>query len=290
MDIKVVKRSGDLEQVDINKIKDVIGWACKDLDVNPLALESIVGDFLSDNISTQEIHENIIYHAQSLATSEVPDWVYVSGRLNTMKLWKDTDAYGVPFNEYLSSMKDKNLYTHPLLSSYTLEEIKELGDNIDQNKDLAHSYGSTLTAEKKYLLEGETIQNMFMAEAMIIFGERYKGESRIEKVLDLYENLSTRKISLATPWLSNLRSNGNISSCFIISVGDDIESITSSWAKAANISKEGGGVGIYLGNLRAKGSSINGRKNSAKSVSSCVKVFNDIATYFDQGGEFRHAL
>ena len=285
MDIQVIKRDGSLELVEINKIKDVIGWACKGLEVNPLALESNIGGFLSDNITTKEIHENIIYHAQSLATAETPDWVYVAGRLNTMKLWKDTGAYEVPFEDYISSMKLNGLYSHPLLSTYTPEEISELGDSIDKVKDLSHSYGSTLTAEKKYLLKGETIQNMFMVEAMIIFGERYSGKLRLEKVLDLYKNLSERKISLATPWLSNLRSHGNISSCFIISVGDDTESITESWGKAANISKEGGGVGIFLGNLRAKGSAVNGRKNSAKSVSSCVKIFNDIAQYFDQGGK-----
>ena len=285
MDIKVIKRDGSLELVEINKIKDVIGWACKGLEVNPLVLESNIGGFLVDNITTQTIHDNIIYHAQSLATAEVPDWVYVAGRLNTMKLWKDTGAYELPFSEYIDSMKEAGLYTHPAIVTYTTTEINTLGDSINKLRDLAHSYGSTLTAEKKYLLKGETIQNMFMVEAMIIFGERYSGTTRLEKVLDLYNNLSERKISLATPWLSNLRSHGNISSCFIISVGDDIESITESWGKAARISKEGGGVGIYLGNLRAKGSSVNGRKNSAKSVSSCVKVFNDIATYFDQGGK-----
>lgn len=284
MNFNVVKRDGSLEEVSITKIKDVISWACRGLDVNALALESKICGFLREGISTIDIHENIIYHAQTLATSEEPDWVYVAGRLNTMKLWKDTAAYEVTFKEYLAHMKSNGTYKHPILDTYSEEEINYIGDFIQKEKDLNHSYGSTLTAIKKYLSKGETVQNMFMVQAMIIFGERYQGEERIEKVLDLYEKLSDRKISLATPWLSNLRSNGNISSCFIISVDDDIESITDSWKKAAKISKMGGGLGIYLGNLRAKGSSVAGRKNAAKSVASPIKVFNDIATYIDQGG------
>lgn len=284
MIFNVVKRNGSVEEGSISKIKDVIGWSCQDLDVNPLALESKVCDFLYEGISTLEIHDNIIYHAQALATAEEPDWVYVAGRLNTMKRWKDTGAYDKIFSSYIYDMKVKGIYKHPILDTYREEEIKVLGDFILPEKDLAHSYGSTLTANKKYLSKGETIQNMFMVEAMIIFGERYSGEERITKVKELYEKLSDRKVSLATPWLSNLRSNGNISSCFIISMDDTIESITESWAKAAKISKMGGGLGIYLGNLRAKGASIGGRPNSAKSVSSCIKVLNDIAIYIDQGG------
>lgn len=284
MNFNVVKRDGSLEEVSVSKIKDVIGWACENLEVNSLALESKISSILHEGITTIDIHDNIIHHAQTLASAEEPDWVYVAGRLNTMKRWKDTQAYEVDFLTYINNLKESGVYTHPILDTYTEEDIKELGDCILPERDLEHSYGSTLTANKKYLNEGETIQNMFMAEAMIIFGERYSGEERLSKVKDLYENLSQRKISLATPWLSNLRSNGNISSCFIISIDDNIESITESWAKAAKISKMGGGLGIYLGNLRAKGSSVAGRKNAAKSVSSCVKVLNDIATYIDQGG------
>ena len=85
MNFNVVKRDGSSEAVSITKIKDVISWACEGLDVNSLVLESKIGGFLHENISTVDIHDNIIYHAQSIATAEEPDWVYVAGRLNTMK-------------------------------------------------------------------------------------------------------------------------------------------------------------------------------------------------------------
>jgi ribonucleoside-diphosphate reductase alpha chain len=285
LDINVVKRDGSKECLQTSKIKDVIGWACANLDVNPLALESKIEGILEDGVKTTLIHDNIIFHAQTLASAEQPDWVYVAGRLNTMKLWKDTRAYEMEFSVYLDEMQSRGVYTHPAIDTYCEEEILDLEKSIVQDRDLQHSYGSTITAIKKYLSEGEVIQYMFMTEAMIIFSSRYSGQERLDKVKELYNALSLREISLATPWLSNLRSNGNISSCFIISIDDDIESITDSWGKAAKISKMGGGLGIYLGNLRAKGSSVAGRPNSAKSVSSCAKVLNDIAQYIDQGGK-----
>lgn len=277
MNLNVVKRDGTIEQYSIGKIKKVIEWACEGLDVNSLELESRIEDIVSEGVSTKDIHDSIIYQAQALARPTATDWVYVAGRLNTMKRWKETGAYQKPFLDYFKGMK---AYTHPELSQYSDEEIEFLGKFIKQERDLAHSYGSTLTAEKKYLLDGECIQQMFMVEAMIIFSEK-----PIERVVELYDALSLRKISLATPWLSNLRTNGNVASCFIISVDDDLENIADGWKKAAKISKNGGGLGIYLGNLRAGGSSIGGRKNSAKSIAAPVKVFNDIAVYVDQGGK-----
>ena len=276
MNVVVTKRDGTQEPYEISKIKKVIEWACEGLDVNSLELESKIEDLVYDNVTTSEIHDSIIYQAQALARPEATDWVFVAGRLNTMKRWKETGAYNKTFSEFFSSMP----YSHPSLSKYTAEDLITLGKFIKQERDLEHSYGSTLTAERKYLLDGECIQQMFMVEAMIIFADK-----PLSKVVDLYEALSTRKISLATPWLSNLRTNGNIASCFIISVDDDLDNIADGWKKAARISKMGGGLGIYMGNLRASGSSINGRPNSAKSISAPAKIFNDIAIYVDQGGK-----
>lgn len=280
MNFNVVKRNGQKEELKTCKIKAVIGWACSGLDVNPLELESKIETIIKDEITTEEIHDNIIYHAQSLARAEVPDWVYVAGRLNTMKLWKDTRAYDTEFYAFIKDMQQEGKYTHPNIDKYSEEDINFLEKFIKQDRDLDHSYGSTLTANSKYLMEGEVIQYMFMVQAMIIFHNK-----PLDRVVDLYNALSLRKISLATPWLSSLRSNGNISSCFIVSMDDDLESITDTWKKVARISKMGGGVGIYLGHLRAKGSSINGKKGAAKSISAGVKVLNDIAVYIDQGGK-----
>lgn len=279
MNVRVKKRNGGTEQYQVSKIKKVVNWACEGLNVSPLELESRIQDLVYDGVTTSEIHDAVIYQAQALARPDAADWVYVAGRLNTMKRWKQTDIYKyADFADYFETMRQK--YTHPELDKYSTEDLFELGQHITQERDLNHGYGSTLTAEKKYLMDGECIQQMFMVEAMIVFADK-----PLEKVIELYNALSKRKISLATPWLSNLRNNGNVASCFIISVDDDLENIADAWKKAAKISKMGGGLGIYLGNLRAQGSSINGRPNSAKSISSPVKIFNDIALYVDQGGK-----
>ncbi len=280
----VTKRDGRKESFDVDKIKKVIEWSIGELPVNPLVLESKFDEFIKDGISTDDIHSNIIYHSRILCSPEEPEWSFVAGRLETMRHWKNNKIFEKTFYYYLTEQMEDGIYSHPVLNVWTKNEINELGQEIVQDRDLDHSYGSVLTAEKKYLLPNECIQQMHMVNAMIIAGIESE-ISRLETAKKVYHALSLRKLSLATPWLSNLRSNKNISSCFIIQVNDSIDSIADNWKNAAIISKNGGGLGIDLSLIRAAGSSINGVLNASKGVTSWTKIFNDIAVAVDQNGK-----
>lgn len=280
----IQKRKGFREDFDVSKLKKVIAWGTHGLNVNPLQLESLIGDFMHDGITTQEIHENIIYHAAALASIDQTDWVFVAGRLETMKRWKESQFKENNFKDFFHHMVETGKYADRLFSKYTKKDVKTLSELIVPERDLEHSYGSALTAKAKYLMEDETVQYMHMGNAMAIASIEKK-ENRLTFIKEVYEALSQRKISLATPWLSNLRSGGNISSCFIISVDDSMKSITDNWARAAFISKEGGGLGIDLARIRAKGAPVNGRPRSSGGVLGWAKVFNDIAVNVDQGGK-----
>jgi len=280
----VEKRDGRKENFDVEKIKNVIGWGTEGLDVNPLVLESKFDEFIKEDISTNDIQKNLIYHARILCVPEEPEWSIVAGRLETMLRWKNTQIFEKTFQYYIQEQLSKGTYKHTAIKKWTKRELIDLGEHIVQNRDLDHSYGSVLTATKKYLSDGECIQQMHMVNAMIIASVDPKGE-RLEFAKSIYDALSLRKLSLATPWLSNLRANKNISSCFIIGVNDSMESIADNWKNAAMISKFGGGLGIDMSKIRAKGAAVNGVRNASKGTPSWTKVFNDIAVAVDQGGK-----
>lgn len=279
----VTKRDGRKEEFSIEKIKQVIQWAARGLDINPLVLESKFDEFLKEDISTDDIQNNLIYHARILCTPQEPEWSIVAGRLETMRHWKCTQISEKTFYYYIQEQLDKEIYKHPAIKVWTKREIMDLGKHIDQEKDLNHSYGSVLTAIKKYLMKGENIQQMFMVNAMIIASGEAK-EERVAFAKKVYDALSDRKISLATPWLSNLRDDGNISSCFIVSIDDTLDSIFDNIKRVAQISKSGGGVGIDMSRIRAKGSTVMGNENASKGVMGWAKIINDTLVAVDQGG------
>lgn len=282
---KVIKRDGRQEQYQVEKVKAVVEWATEGLDVNPLELESKIDQFLHDGITTKDIHENIIHHAFSICSASHPDWNIVAGRLMTMNRWKETGIFDLDLKNFIREQCELGIYEDSFFSKYSDEDIDELDEHLVQERDLNHSCGSVMTATKKYLLDGECIQQMFMCNAMIIASVEKRKADRMDRVKQIYDALSMRKISLATPWLSNLRDGGNISSCFIIQIDDNIDSIFDNVKNAAKISKMGGGVGIDLSNIRALGSSVNGMKNASGGVQGWCKILNDTAVAVNQGGK-----
>lgn len=280
---QVVKRNGKKEDFDIAKVKQSIAFACQGVKVNPLELESRIDYFVKNNIKTSEIQENIIQHALQLATPQTPEWLQVAGNAYAMDELHQFKVTGKTFYSLIKTNTTTGAYTKQLLDYYTKEQIDELGSYIDFNRDLKHSYASLLTGRKKYQDKSELNQHMHMVNAMR-FGQYEPEATRMPFVKETYDLLSNREFSLATPFMLNLRNGGNTASCFIISVEDDLDSIFDNIQRVAKISKNGGGVGIYLGYLRAKGSSVNGMENAAGTIVQWVKIFNDTLVAVNQGG------
>lgn len=283
-EIMVEKRDGTKEPYDVSKIKKSIQLAADGMDVNALELESKLDQFLRPGIKTKDIQLNVVQHAIQLATPSAPDWVYVAGRALAMDEWANFPLRGKSFREIVHHNVKKGFYTDDLLDYYTDEQLDELGAAIKLTRDLDYSYASLITAKKKYLGKFELNQHMHMVNAMR-FAQNEPSETRIKFVKEVYNALSQRKISLATPFLSNLRKGGNVASCFIIAVEDDIDSIFDNVKRVALISKNGGGLGIFLGYLRAKGSDVNGYQNAAGTVVQWIKILNDTLVAVNQGGK-----
>lgn len=283
-EIMVEKRDGTKELYDVSKIKKSIQMASEGQDVNPLELESKFDQFLKPGIKTRDIQLNVIQHAVQLATPQAPDWVNVAGRALAMDEWANFSLRGKSFKEVIHYNVKKGNYSKELLEFYSDEDLDELATSVKINRDLDYSYASLITAKKKYLGKHELNQHMHMVNAMR-FGQHEPQETRIKFVKEVYNALSQRKISLATPFLANLRKGGNVASCFIIAVEDDIDSIFDNIKRVALISKNGGGIGIFLGYLRAKGSDVNGYENAAGTVVQWIKILNDTLVAVNQGGK-----
>jgi len=277
----VLKRDGTKEQFDVTKIRNVVNMACDGLPVNPVELEAKFDQFISNEITTEQIHDNLIYHARTLASPSSPAWNWVAGRLLTMKRWHTTCAYDVEFLVYFKEMMTAGIYKHPWFSEWSDEEIEKVGNAIVQERDLDLSYAAMVNAEKKYLLDGECMQQLFMVNAMILSTHE---ANRVESTIRLYDALSQRKISLATPWVSNLRRGENINSCYVLDIEDDLVSIYDNIKNAALISKSGGGIGVNIGRIRAKGADVNSVKKASKGVVPMARVLNDTMVYIDQNG------
>ncbi len=292
----VTKRDGSQEEYCVNKIKKCISWATNGLNVNPLELESKLSIQLKDTISTFLIHENSIQEALKLCTLESPDWRYVAGRLLLMAYLKKVSLGREVYTKgsFLKSIKDKVnncIYSSQILETYTDKDINYYESFIIPDRDFDYDYAGVFALLNKYLVADELPQEMYLVVAMYLASNESNLGRRDELVENIYNALSLRKLSLATPLLSNLRKpNGNLSSCFVLGIEDNIESIFDAVKDISLISKNGGGVGCLLSRIRASGSSVKGNANASGGIVPFAKIINDTGLAINQLGKRAAAI
>ncbi len=299
--IDVIQRNGEIRPLDITKIRRVVEWACEGLEVNPLALESGLTSRLRDGITTREIQENLINVATQLFCVEETDWKYVAGRLHIWGLWKDTrikrefGGYlsrtvfkrleGAEYAKYVQWQVERGVYDSKITEIYDEKNLEIAGKWIYPEYDKDFDYAGAIMLGERYLLDCELPQEAFLTCALLLASVEEKPENRLRIAYEIYQAIAQRKISLATPILGNLRTpNGSLSSCFIVAMEDNLESIFSEITNTARISKNGGGVGVNVSRIRATGSSVMGKANASGGIIPWIKLLNNTAIAVNQGG------
>lgn len=294
---KVIKRSNEVVDFDILKIRSIIEWAVEGLDLSPIKLESNLEMNLKPKMTSIEIHEMVIKSALNLTSLDEPEWSQVASRLKVISMYKDAcqsrDYSNFGYDKYTRFIKQaikEGLYDKVITEKYSNEELKKAGKLINPDYDLIFDFAGMNILDVRYLIKKEDKifelpQEAFMTIALLIEQDQEQ-DVRMKRVEDTYLKLATRRISLATPILSNLRKpNGNLSSCFITAADDSYNSISYVNDQCGRISKNGGGVGINLSSVRAAGASIQGISNASGGVIPWTKNLNDTAVSVNQLGK-----
>lgn len=260
------------------------------LEIDLQSFEKYLDSIYSQGISSEKIQDILINYAVSMTSFEESDWTYLAGKLLMRKtqegVFKNRGfSYG-NFYETIKKMVELGVYDSRL-KEYEEEEIRELEKEIDISRDMIYDYAGANMFVNRYLLKYsgkifELPQEVFMCIAMLL---AINEENRVLVAKNFYNALSLKKISLATPILANLRvPNGNLSSCFITAMDDNIESIFYNIDTIAKISKNGGGAGLNISRIRAKNSMVNGYHNASGGVIPWIKIINDTAVAVNQQG------
>ena len=287
----VTKRDGRIEEFNVQKIKDIVSFAVNGLGVSSVELESNLQTKFKNKIKTSDIQAELVNTAVSLTSVEDPDWALVAGRLEMYSLLRDIYKntkydYNSSLYEIIAKMVKENYYDSVILKEYTKEEIDKISEFIDPSRDWILPISSVKSLRKKYLISSkksiiELPQVANIVTCMFLNINEPKNV-RIKRVEEDYNAVSLLKISLATPFKANLRKpKANLSSCFILEMDDNTESITKALGDIALISKNGGGVGIYLGRIRPSNSYIRNYPGANK-INSWTKIINDVIVSFNQ--------
>lgn len=284
------------EYIEDEDLIEVLAKIQKDFTTEGYELDRLYRKFLSFVKPSSALNEKIellIKASSELTSKENPNWEYISARIYAYKIHKEISHYEkewhiVDFKSKIEVLTKANLYGEYILENYSSDDIDELEKYIDDSRDELFTYSSLDLVYKRYLICDshkkviETMQEMFMGIAMHLAIPEKDRVSFAKKVYDVLSNL---KATVATPTMSNARKPFHqLSSCFIDTVPDTLKGIYRSIDNFAQVSKHGGGMGLYFGKVRASGSDIRGFKGVAGGVIRWIKLANDTAVAVDQLG------
>ena len=237
----------------------------------------------------------LIRAAVELTSQEAPRWEMIAARLLDLsfmrRLTTTRRELGIAsFGELVRYLTERGLYGDYILASYSVSELEEAAAFMVSERDELFAYSGLDLLISRYVIRAhdhtplESPQEMFLGIALHL-AMNEEPTQRLSWVKRFYDMLSKLEVTVATPTLSNARKpDHQLSSCFIDTVPDSLVGIYRSIDNFAQVSKYGGGMGMYLGKVRATGGSIRGFEGVAGGVIRWIRVINDTAVAVDQLG------
>lgn len=251
--------------------------------------------FFKPGMSREEGMRMLVRGAAELTTQEAPHWEYIASYLAALvyhhQVATREKEYGLNnFVEKVTYLEHEGLYGAYIRQHYSSEELLEAATFIDDSRDELLTFSAFDLLTRRYVISDrqhrafETPQELFLGISLHLAMNEEKSV-RLHWVRKFYDMLSQLKVTMATPTMSNARKPYHqLSSCFIDTVADSLSGIYRSVTNFSQVSKFGGGMGMYFGKVRAIGSSIRGFEGVAGGVIRWIRLANDTAVAVDQLG------
>ena len=282
--MRVIKRSGRVEDVKFNKVTNRISKLTNKLseNVDITMVAQQVFSSMYDEIKTHEIDTLSSEVCIGLITND-PDYEILATRIVASNIQKRAA------NNFHIAMR--KLHKAGIITHEVLEVSAKVKEDIKHERDFEFGYFGLKTLEKGYLqkIDGdiiETPQYLYMRVAIGIHGHD------IDHVLETYDALSRGLFIHATPTLFNAGTHRpQMSSCFLIANKEDsIDGIYDTVKECARISKWAGGIGLHVHDVRANKSHIRGTNGTSDGIIPMLRVYNSTARYVNQAGRRKGSI
>ncbi len=290
--MRVIKRTGDIEDVSFDKVLNRLKALSNDLrHVDIYDISQKVCSRIYDLVKTSELDE-LAAHICSSMIIEHPEYGTLASRIIISNHHKNTSP---SFSECISTLYNAEDGKQSLVSKKIFDIVQankeKLNSYIDYNRDYSFDYFGFKTLENAYLIRknGQVVerpQHMLMRVSLGIHQDDFKD------ALTTYDYMSKKYFTHATPTLFNSGTNlSQLSSCYLLHMNDDsIDGIFQSLKECAIISKYAGGIGIHTHNVRSKGSHIRGTNGTSDGILPMLRVFNNTARYCNQAGKRKGSI
>ena len=292
--IMIVKRNGNREQLNIDKIHKVVEHACEGLaGVSSSLIEMNANIQFYDGMSTDEIQEILVRSANDLISLDAPNYQFAAARLLSYGLYKQVFGQfeSVSFIDIIKSNIERKVYDPSILDFYTEEEIARMDTYIHHKRDENFTYAGIRQVVDKYLVQDrssgeifETPQFMYMMIAATLF-HNYPKETRMHYVRRYYDATSLFKVNIPTPVMAGVRTPvRQFASCVLVDSDDTLDSIFASDMAIGRYTAQRAGIGINAGRIRGVNAKIRGGEVAHTGIVPFLKKFESTVRCCTQNG------
>ena len=240
-------------------------------------------------VTTSELDELAAETAANLSSTH-PDYAILAARIAVSNLHKNTKKnFADVMTDLHSYVEPKTGLPAPLLNDEVFAFISANADTLNAaivyNRDFGYDYFGFKTLERSYLLKlhGQIVERPQHMLMRVACGIHF---NNLAAAIETYDLMSQKWFTHASPTLFNAGTcMPQLSSCFLVTMKEDsIEGIYDTLKTCAMISKQAGGIGLAVHDVRATGSYIRGTNGTSNGLVPMLRVFNNTARYVDQGG------
>jgi ribonucleoside-diphosphate reductase alpha chain len=289
--MRVKKRDGGTEPVDVNKIVRAVSRSCVGLAaVDPMRVATKTISGLYDGATTQELDQLSIQTAASLIAEE-PEYAKLAARLLSTFVDKEVRGQEIhAFSQSIARGVELGL-VNPRVAAFVKKTARKLNEATSTRRSDELEYFGLRTLYDRYLLRHpttrkvlETPEHFFMRIACSL------GESVFE-VLELYRLYSSLELLPSSPTLFNAGTrHEQLSSCFLLDSPDDhLTAIYDRYRDVALLSKFSGGIGLAYHRVRSRGSLIESTNGHSNGIVPWLKTLDASVAAVNQGGKRKGA-
>ena len=292
--IQIIKRDGNKEHINIDKIHKVVEFACEGLaGVSSSQIEMNANLQFYEGMPTSAIQEILVRSANDLISLDAPNYQYAAARLLSYGVNKDVfgEYTAITLQKNIEQNIERNVYDPAILESYTSEEIEVLDSYIRHKRDENFTYAGLRQVVDKYLVQDrsngqifETPQFMYMMIAATLFAN-YPAETRMHYVRRYYDATSLFKINIPTPVMAGVRTPvRQFASCVLVDSDDTLDSIFASDMAIGRYTAQRAGIGINAGRIRGVNAKIRGGEVAHTGIVPFLKKFESTVRCCTQNG------
>jgi ribonucleoside-diphosphate reductase alpha chain len=289
--MRIRKRDGSLEAVDVLKIVRAVQRSCGGLDgVDAIRVAQHTISGLCDGASTEELDALSIRTATALMAEE-PNYSRLAARLLSTAIDKEVA------NQDIHSFSQSVAAGHRLgviaeqTAAFVARHARKLNDAVTTERDALFELFGLRTVYDRYLLRHPETRRVLEAPQYFFLRVACGLASDCEEALALYELMSLFEYLPSSPTLFNSGTrHQQMSSCYLVdSPRDELDSIYETYADVARLSKHAGGIGVAFHRVRSRGSLIAGTNGLSNGIVPWLKTLDASVAAVNQGGRRKGA-